>query len=59
MPRRKTTRAQNRARYVETERARGRTIREARRKARGDAFAKHFSGAGPPPSDEDDDPPPF
>jgi hypothetical protein len=50
MPRRKTTRAQNRARYIAAERCRNRTQRRAR----------HGALFGPaPPSGADDDPPPF
>jgi hypothetical protein len=52
MPRRTTTRAQNRARYVATERRRNREARLARR-------AETWSYTGPAPPTEDDDPPPF
>ena len=55
MPRRKTTRAQNRARYLAAERARNQKLREARRQA---WEASHFGGAAPPP-EQDDEPPPF
>ena len=50
MPRRTTTRAQNRARSVATERGRNRAVRRAR----------HGALFGPaPPAEGDDDPPPF
>jgi hypothetical protein len=55
MPRRKTTRAENRARYLAAERARNHKVRQARRKAWEQAY---FASASPP-SDEDDDLPPF
>jgi hypothetical protein len=54
MPRRKTTRAENRARYIAAERARNERAREARRRH---VYAELLGHA--PPSDGDDDPPPF
>ena len=55
MPRRKTTRAENRARYLAAERARNYKLRQARRKAWEQAYFASPSA----PSDGDDDPPPF
>ncbi|WP_197935777.1 hypothetical protein [Mycolicibacterium aichiense] len=49
MPRRKTTRAQNRAKYVASERRRNRRQHSAR----------HSALLGPAPPPNDDDPPPF
>jgi Domain of unknown function (DUF222) len=54
MPRRKTTRAENRAKYLTAERARNTKLRQARRKA----FEEAYFGCAPPAAD-DDDPPPF
>jgi len=50
MPRRKTTRAQNRAHYIAAERKRNRNAREQRSKT--SALALHNT-------DADEDPPPF
>ncbi len=55
MPRRKTTRAENRAKYLAAERARNQKLREARRKAWLEAY---FPTVAPSDTD-DDDPPPF
>ncbi|OBF43918.1 hypothetical protein A5787_14285 [Mycobacterium sp. 852002-50816_SCH5313054-b] len=53
MPRRRRTRAQNRANRIATERRQNREARAAR-------HAENSTYAGPaPPSDDDDDPPPF
>jgi hypothetical protein len=53
MPKRRRTRAQNRARYINAERKRNRHVRETRRQAR------QAARPGPAPPDPDDDPPPF
>jgi hypothetical protein len=53
IPKRRTTRAENHARYVAGERNHNRQNREARRQARQAAWP------GPAPPDTDDDPPPF
>jgi hypothetical protein len=52
MPRRRRTRAQNRAHRIATERRQNRDARVARRAERPNYF-------GPAPPDTDDDPPPF
>jgi hypothetical protein len=49
LPRRKTTRAQNRAKYIAAERCRNRAQRRVR----------HGAVFGPPPPANDPDPPPF
>jgi hypothetical protein len=54
MPLRKTTRAQNRARHIATER---RHIRQDRQAERRERQAAYFGRA--PPGDSDDEPPPF
>ena len=54
MPRRKTTRAQDRAKRIEAERARNREIRQDPEKSWDDAY---FPSRPPPPGEED--PPPF
>jgi hypothetical protein len=57
MPRRKTTRAQNRATYLVTERTRDRDVRGTRRTARRKAWEQaYFPGPAPPSADDD---PPF
>jgi len=53
MPKRRRTRAQDRAHRIATERRQNRAAREARRRAREAAWF------GPAPPDTDDDPPPF
>lgn len=53
MPKRRRTRAQNRANYIAKERKRNRDGRAARRKARETAIF------GPAPPTDDDEPPPF
>jgi hypothetical protein len=55
MPRRKSTRAQDRAKRIEAERARNRDIRENPETACDDPY---FPSRRPPVG-EDDDPPPF
>lgn len=55
MPRRKTTRAQERAKRLAAERARNHDIHAARRKAWQDILFRRVD----PPSADDDDPPPF
>jgi hypothetical protein len=55
MPRRKTTREQDRAKRIEAQRARNREIRETPEKACEDAYFPSL----PPPPGETDDPPPF
>ena len=53
MPKRRRTRAQNRAQRIATERRANHDARTARR-------AEHLSYAGPaPPDTDDEDPPPF
>ena len=52
MPKRRTTRAQDRAHRIATERRHNRDARLARR-------AEQTAYAGPAPPDTDDDPPPF
>ncbi|ORA97925.1 hypothetical protein BST30_26390, partial [Mycobacterium mantenii] len=54
MPKRRRTRAQNRAARVTTERRLNRQGRQAKHRER---EAAHFGPA--PPADGDDDPPPF
>jgi hypothetical protein len=54
MPRRKTTRAHDRAKRIEAERARNHEIRKDPEKSRDDAY---FPSLPPPPGE--DDPPPF
>ena len=54
MPLRKTTRAENRARHIATERRHNRQDRQAERRER---QAAYFGPA--PPGDSDDEPPPF
>ncbi|HEY7054591.1 MAG TPA: HNH endonuclease signature motif containing protein [Mycobacterium sp.] len=58
MPRRKTTRAQNRARYLTAERERNQKLSQARREAWRKVFDETYFGT-PRPRDGDDDPPPF
>ena len=54
-PRRKTTRAHDRAKRIEAERARNHEIRQDPEKSRDDAYFPSL----PPPPGEDEDPPPF
>jgi hypothetical protein len=54
MPRRRRTRAENRAKYIAVERRHNRAVHQARQSAR------QAASPGPaPPGDGDDDPPPF
>ena len=55
MPRRKTTRAENRAKYLAAERARNKKLREARRKAWREIYFPTIAAC----DSDDDDPPPF
>jgi len=55
MPRCKTTRAENRAKYLAAERARNAKLREARRKA----WEEVYFPTPSPTDGDDDDPPPF
>ena len=55
MPRRKTTRAENRAKYLAAERARNKKLREARRKAWREVYFPTIAAS----DSDDDDPPPF
>jgi Domain of unknown function (DUF222) len=55
MPKRRRTRAQNRADYIATERRHNRDARQARETQR---VATQLTSYGPPPT-EDDEPPPF
>jgi hypothetical protein len=55
MPKRRRTRAQNRADYMATERRHNRDARQARETQR---VATQLTSYGPPPT-EDDEPPPF
>ncbi|MGZ4513626.1 MAG: hypothetical protein ACXVX5_02700 [Mycobacterium sp.] len=55
MPRRKTTRAENRAKYLAAERARNKRLREARRKAWREVYFPTIAAS----DSDDDDPPPF
>lgn len=59
MPRRRRTRAQNRARYLAAERKRNRDTRQARKAARRAAFEATYFPRIPPGTNPDDDPPPF
>ena len=55
MPRRKTTRADNRAKYLASERARNHTVRQARR----ETWEAAYFGAAATSDSEDEEPPPF
>jgi hypothetical protein len=55
MPRRTTTRAHDRAKRIETERARNRAIRQNPETG----CSETYSSSLPPPPADDDDPPPF
>jgi hypothetical protein len=55
MPRRKTTRADNRAKRLASERARNHKVRQARR----EAWEAAYFGAAAPSDSEDEEPPPF
>jgi hypothetical protein len=55
MPRRETTRAHDRAKRIEAERARNHEIRQDPEKSRDDAYFPSL----PPPPGEDEDPSPF
>ena len=55
MPRRNTTRAENRSKYLASERARNRKTRQARR----EAWEAAYFGARAPSDSEDEEPPPF
>jgi Domain of unknown function (DUF222) len=64
MPRRKTTREQDRAKRIEAERARNQEIRENPEKTRDcgnpeNIWDDPYFPSRPPPPGEDDDPPPF
>jgi hypothetical protein len=62
MPRRKTTREQDRAKRIEAERARNREIRETPANSCGEpenAWDDPYFLSRPPPVGETDDPPPF
>jgi hypothetical protein len=55
MPRRKTTRANNRAQYLASERARNHKVRQARR----ETWEAAYFGAVATSDSEDEEPPPF
>ena len=55
MPRRKTTRADNRAKYLASERGRNHTVRQARR----ETWEAAYFGAAATSDSEDEEPPPF
>jgi hypothetical protein len=64
MPRRKTTREEDRAKRIEAERARNQEIRENPEKTRNGGNSENiwddpYFPSRPPPPGEDDDPPPF